>query len=292
MKTTNLLIIGGAFVLGGIYLYQKNKNTQALLDASASANTQTQPTAPTNITSTISTEPLLTDTEATVYATNVIAGVNSLLIKYPLLSKKDFVTNYNVVNNTNFTIDNNGDFISNTSSAIVTDGTSVTINPFTTNAVVLGSDLVNNTRINQLNVAVEQFQRQLINNAYNKKQSSYDNWKMHFSIIYSDLKNYFSTLTKERADIEVKYLSRVIFMIILGYEDSRITTNNLFTQQEQMDMVDNKIDTSEDIISKIFVNFSEFLKSVIENQNTDINIAHALAQNNENVINVQSIKTP
>ena len=86
MKPTNLLIIGGAVVLGGLYLSNKGKkakedaNLQALTDAQALAlaNAQTQITTPE------STQGLLTSKEATIYATKTIGQVNSLLVKYPL----------------------------------------------------------------------------------------------------------------------------------------------------------------------------------------------------------------
>ena len=220
MKSTNLLIIGGAVVLGGLYLTNKNKkskaDTQALIDAQAEAlaNSQLQ-SKPDSVVSSVNNQSLLTPKEATIYATNTIASVNSLIEKYPIISKAEFLSQYNKRHKSNLIIDKDGNIIENPS------------NPNTQSAVV-GMFLFKNNEIDA-------------NKEYKYLELIYNHWKLDFSTIYSNLKDYFSTLTKENADIIVKYLPKFIIQTFMGDNDPRASVNDFYSQKEIMDMVDNKL---------------------------------------------------
>lgn len=248
MKPTNLLIIGGAVVLGGLYLSNKSKkdkaNAQALIDsqnqALASSIAQSQTNTPA--TQSVSTQALLTPKEATVYATKTIADVNSLLVKFPAVKKDEFIKNYNKAYGSNLFLDNSGNITA----------------PTPTTAQI-NAEKSGNLQLNQ-NMALE-MAKQLVqsrvsdaNRVFNTMQMVYTHWKSDFSTVYSNLKDYFTTLTKEQADVIIKYLPKVIVQSLMGDNDPRVKANDFYSQEEIMDMVDNKLDL-EDIRNKALGGF-------------------------------------
>ena len=103
MKTTNLLIIGGAVVLGGFYLSNKSKkdkaDAQAVIDAQAQAKALADAQAQIPLTNTQPVEDLTghySTTEATKKALEVVTKWISLLVAIP----KEFLTqeNKNIIN--------------------------------------------------------------------------------------------------------------------------------------------------------------------------------------------------
>jgi hypothetical protein len=82
MKPTNLLIIGGAVVLGGLYLSNKGKKEKALNDARllALANAQTPPATNSSL---VQESNLYTSSEATKKALEVVTKWVSLLDAIP-----------------------------------------------------------------------------------------------------------------------------------------------------------------------------------------------------------------
>jgi outer membrane murein-binding lipoprotein Lpp len=238
MKPTNLLIIGGAVVLGGLYL--SNKSKKAKQDAIASSNAQSQTN--TTATQSVSTQALLTPKEATVYATKTIADVNSLLVKFPTVKKDEFIKNYNSAYGSNLFLDNSGNITA----------------PTPTTAQI-NAEKSGNLQLNQ-NMALE-MAKQLVKSrvsdadrVFNTMQMVYTHWKSDFSIVYSNLKDYFTTLTKEQADVIIKYLPKVIVQSLMGDNDPRVKANDFYSQEEIMDMVDNKLDL-EDIRNKALGGF-------------------------------------
>ena len=92
------------------------------------------------------------------------------------------------------------------------------------------------------------------NRVFNAMQMGYTHWKSDFSTVYSNLKDYFTTLTKEQADVIIKYLPKVIVQSLMGDNDPRVKANEFFSQEEIMDMVDNKLNL-ENIIDKALGGF-------------------------------------
>lgn len=283
MKTTNLLIIGGAVVLGGLYLANKNKKSKA--DAQAVIDTQAQAQLPAtdNSTSTVNTQALLTAQEATVFATKTIADVNSLLVKYPPLKKDEFLVNYNTVNGTNLILDSNGlTSIAVTSPIPPTIPTPVTttLPPNTSGGFFSWGDLTQTIKPNLLvqNKAVIDADR-----LFNNMQTVYNHWKSDFSTVYSNLKDYFATLTKEQADVIIKYLPKMIVRTFMGDNDPRAIANDFYTQEEIMGAVDNKLN-EEDILNKAlggFIANSRNLMGYDINQ-IQIDLAHEIHLTNAN----------
>jgi len=270
MKSTNLLIIGGAVVLGGLYLSNKSKkdkaNAQALIDsqnqALASSNAQSQTN--TTATQSVNTEPLLTAQEATVYATKTIAEVNSLLVKFPAVKKDEFIKNYNSAYGTNLFIENNGsinspepeqaELDSQTTTPIVKDmpsGGGMNWSAIVSN---LAPSLTEKARNLELVKAMVANRVSDANTVFNAMQMGYTHWKSDFSIVYSNLKDYFTTLTKEQAEVIIKYLPKMIVQSLMGDNDPRVKANDFYSQEEIMGMVDNKFNL-DDIINKALGGF-------------------------------------
>ena len=251
MKPTNLLIIGGAVVLGGLYL--SNKSKKAKEDALALSNAQTQTNTPA--TQSVSTQELLTAQEATVYATKTIADVNSLLVKYPQLTMNQFIDNYNSVHKTNLAIGGDAilgfkfyapaltlkDVASQSNSPIVQDTTSGQGWNFGAIVSNIGASL-NQSRSLELSNTENQFMASNANKVFNAIKITYNHWKSDFSTVYSNLKDYFTTLTKEQADVIIKYLPKAIVASLMGENDPRVRANDFYSQEEIIDMVDNKLD--------------------------------------------------
>ena len=248
MKPTNLLIIGGAVVLGGLYL--SNKSKKAKEDALALSNAQTQTNTPA--TQSVSTQALLTAQEATVYATKTIADVNSLLVKYPAVKKDEFIKNYNSSYGTNLFLENSGNI---TAPAPTTAQINAQVSEIESAGGKYGSLInavmtqQNNTRGLEIANTNNQFRVSDANRVYNGMQMGYTHWKSDFSIVYSNLKDYFTTLTKEQADVIIKYLPKAIVASLMGDNDPRVRANDFYSQQEIMDMIDNKLDM-ESILKK------------------------------------------
>jgi hypothetical protein len=222
MDSAKLLIIGGV-VLGGIYLLDKNKKDKENAQALALANAQTQPqleadTKPTN--SNINSKALLTPKEATVYATRTIADVNALIVKYPALKKDEFLKNYNSVYKTNLFLENNGNITAPKISQEEIDAQLKSNIQQTDSATYSGGikwgGLLSQARVLELAVSNSEFRVSDANRVFNDTQMGYTRWKSDFPTVYSDLKNYFSTLTKEQADLLIKYLPKMIIQALMG----------------------------------------------------------------------------
>jgi outer membrane murein-binding lipoprotein Lpp len=245
MKPTNLLIIGGAVVLGGLYLSNKSKkdkaNAQALIDsqnqALASSIAQSQTNTPA--TQSVSTQALLTPKEATVYATKTIADVNSLLVKFPAVKKDEFIKNYNKAYGSNLFLENSGNITAPTP-------TTAQINAEKSGTLQLNQNMA-------LEMAKQLVQSRVsdANRVFNTMQMVYTHWKSDFSTVYSNLKDYFTTLTKEQADVIIKYLPKVIVQSLMGDNDPRVKVNDFYSQEEIMGMVDNKIDQEQTLQSAL-----------------------------------------
>jgi hypothetical protein len=224
MEAKNILIIGGVVALGGFYLMDKNKKAKAkadelemLLASQAQANTATStPLVNSN---------LLTDAEAKVYATRTIAEVNSLLTKYPALTKQEFLAQYNAVNKTNLFVDGNGEIafpkIPNTENS--------------------------NPREITLLYAMAQFRASDAKRQFDGQQITRNLWKTSFATVYKDLKDYYATLTKEKANKVIRFLPKVIVRAMLGDNDTRARVNQFFTEIELMEIVDSKIDFDKEV---------------------------------------------
>jgi hypothetical protein len=89
------------------------------------------------------------------------------------------------------------------------------------------------------------------NRLFNATQMGYTQWKSDFSTVYSNLKDYYSTLTKQQADVIIKYLPKMIVQSLMGDNDPRAKNPDFYTQEEIMDMVDNKIDQEQTLQSAL-----------------------------------------
>lgn len=236
MKTSNLLIVGGVVLVGG-YLFLKKKKPKKDTQESAIAYSQAVLNAPvedSSVIKTIDKQALLTSQEATVFATKTIAEVNSLMVKYPPLTMQQFVDNYNSSYKTDLIIDAEGKIVSPTSA-----NTSPPIQG--SGLTSIAGDLIRNLEnqaymIKEINGRASDANRQ-----FKGQQMIYTRWKSDFATVYGDLKNYYSTLTKEQADFIIKYLPKMIIQAFMGDNDPRARANDFYSQEEIIDMVDNSI---------------------------------------------------
>jgi hypothetical protein len=237
MKTTNLILIGGAVVLGGFYLYKKSKKDKAEADVIDFGNGQLETFPAQNV-----NLQKLPAKEATVYALKTIADVNSLLVKFPPLKKDEFLKNYNNSYRTKLFLDNRGN---------ITDGiTTVSVNDTrATEIAELNSEFESERRVSDAN------------RVFNSMQMGYTRWKLDFATVYSDLKDYFSTLSKEQAEVIIKYLPKAIVQSLMGDNDPRVRANNFYSQEEIIDIIDNKL-SFESILTKALPNYSIMLRQL------------------------------
>jgi hypothetical protein len=245
MKTTNLLIIGGSVVLVGLYLSNKNKKTKAGVGVQALKDAQSQTPA-------LNTNQLLSSKEATVYATKTIADVNTLLVKYPALKKDEFIKQYNNSHGTNL-------FLVNSGNINEPKPTSTGITSRIEALLQAGSRVYDADRLFKVN------------------QRSYTQWKSDFGTVYSNLKDYFSTLNKEQADVTIKYLPKMIIQNLLGDNDPRVRLNDFYSQEEMIEMIDNKLNT-ESIISKSLGGFFGNLRVLNGFSNVKKSVASPIQQ--------------
>ena len=232
MKTTNLLLIGGAVVLGGLYLYNKSKKDNAEGDVIDFGNGQLEDFPAQNL-----NLQKLPAKEATVYALKTIADVNSLLVQFPPLKKDEFLKNYNNSYRTKLFLDNSGNITA----------------PKTTTAI-----LVNETRDIEI-LKDDVYLVSDANRVFNGMQMGYTRWKSDFGTVYSDLKDYFSTLSKEQAEVIIKYLPKAIVQSLMGDNDPRVRANDFYSQEEIIDIIDNKL-SFDTILGKALPNYSRLLK--------------------------------
>jgi hypothetical protein len=225
MDSAKLLIIGGV-ALGGFYLLNKNKKDKENAQILVLQNTQPQTAtlSQLELESKPNGKEIVTPQEATVYATKTIAEVNSLMVKYPPLTKQQFVDNYNSTFKTDLIIDTDGNIVAPTSA-----------NPTPS---IQGNGLQG--LLNQLEIIkTSDGTASNVNNAFKGQQMIYTRFKTDFATVYSDLKNYYSTLTKEQADFIIKYLPKMIIRAFMGENDPRALANDFYSQEEIIDMVDN-----------------------------------------------------
>lgn len=218
MEGKNLLIIGGVVALGGYYLVNKNKKEKEKadkLEMLLASQTQANTVAPTPLV----TSNLLSDAEAKVYATRTIAQVNSLMAKYPALTKEQFLQEYNASRRTNLILNEKGEF--------------AFPDPLKT------LDTISATR--RVSYLLD------ANSRFKDSQVTFSRWKADFATVYKDLKNYYANLTKEKANKVIKFLPKIIIRAMLGDNDSRAGKSDFFTQQETIDMVDSKIDFEKEL---------------------------------------------
>ena len=69
------------------------------------------------------------------------------------------------------------------------------------------------------------------NRVFNAMQMGYTQWKSNFATLYSDLKDYFSTLSKEQAEVIIKYLPKAIVQSLMGDNDPRVRANDFYSQE-------------------------------------------------------------
>jgi hypothetical protein len=232
MDSAKLLIIGGV-ALGGFYLFNKSKKDRENSQILVLQNTQPQTAtlSQLELESKPNGKEIVTPKEATVYATKTIAEVNSLMVKYPLLTKQEFVDNYNSSYKTDLIIDTDGNIVAKKS----------TVTP----PIIQGNGLQG--LVNQL-VIIRTLDGTAsnVNNTFKSQQMIYARWKSDFSTVYSDLKNYYSTLTKEQADFIIKYLPKMIIKAFMGDNDPRVRANDFYSQEEIIDFIDNSFVKDED----------------------------------------------
>jgi hypothetical protein len=257
----NRYLIGGLAVVGlGLFIWDKKQKADAQKTDAQELAQQQLPTTQ----NTTDTKAVLTPKEATVYVLKTIADVNSLLEKYPLMKKESFLNNWNKRNRTNLTLDSNNNFVDLNSKP---------------NGTVVSPILINESEMNI----------QRANKEYNALNIAYNSWKSNFSTIYSNLKDYFSTLTKEKADIISKYLPKFIVQTFLGDYDPRANQNNFYTQEEVMGMVDNKIDADSVLKSALGDFFSNLRKLAGYGYSDDriINVQQKLESANQDILALQ-----
>jgi hypothetical protein len=267
MDSSKLLIVGGV-VLGGFYLLNKNKKDKENAQILVLQNTQPQSAilSQLEVESKPNGKAIVTSKEATVYATKTIAEVNSLMVKYPPLTMNQFIDNYNKVYNTNLTV--GGDAIlgfkfyapKTEMNSVVQNANASSGARFNWGALV--SAIQPNQPIQTNNpygiVEIQQSEIRVsdANRQFEATKMAYTRWKSDFATVYSDLKNYFSTLTKEQADITVKYLPKLIIQALMGDNDPRARANDFYSQEEIIDMIDNSgIKDSEMLLTSALGNF-------------------------------------
>jgi hypothetical protein len=107
----------------------------------------------------------------------------------------------------------------------------------------------------------------------------YARFKSDFSTVYSDLKNYYSTLTKEQADFIIKYLPKMIIKAFMGDNDPRVRASDFYSQEEIIDFIDNSFVKDEDrLLGSALGNFLRNYKMSIgeySGENTAFAIARA-----------------
>lgn len=238
MKPTNILIIAGAFILGGLYLTNKKSKDKAKADADAEilalALANAQPPTTIALDSTIKDkQSILTSEEATIFATRTIAEVSSLLLKYPLIAKEEFIA-YRT---------------KDMSSKVGFD------------------DSINQT------IRLEILKQQTLNETlraekdYQTMLAVRNTWKSQFSTVYKDLKNYFSTLTKEQADSVIKFLPKMTLMFFVDERDPRL--KDFWSEKEQMDLIDSNLDT-ESLTQKAFPEYLRLVQSMWDSNKSAI----------------------
>ena len=220
MNTKNLILIGGAVVLVGLYLTDKKTKDKAKADADAKVLAEALAKAKLQVNSNTNTikknsQEILTPEEATVYATKTIAEVNSLLLKYPLVKNEKFTSKINFES---------------------------------------GFSAIKTIQIAKQQELNEQIRAEKDYNTYSDVRNT---WKMQFSTVYKDLKNYFSTLSKEKADSIIKFLPKLTLMLFVDDQDPRI--KDLFSQQEMIDVIDSNIDT-ESLTEKALPEYSMLIR--------------------------------
>jgi len=238
MDSAKLLIIGGV-ALGGFYLLNKNKKDKENAQILVLQNNQPQTAtlSQLEIESKPNKQAIITPQQATVYATKTIAEVNSLMVKYPLLTSQQFLDNYNKTYGTNLIM--SGD-------AIVGFAFVAPNQPQVPSAQISTPSrwggLIKSVLAleNQATVLKESdYRASDANRQFKGQQMIYTRFKSDFSTVYSDLKNYYSTLTKEQADFIIKYLPKMIIRAFMGDNDPRALANDFYSQEEIIDMVDN-----------------------------------------------------
>ena len=255
MKTSNLLIVGGVVLVGG-YLFFKKKKPKTDTQESAIAYSQALPNATledSSVIKTIDKQALLTSQEATVFATKTIAEVNSLMVKYPPLTMQQFVDNYNSSYKTDLIIDTEGKIVSPTSAntSPLIQGSGLTS---------IAGDLIRNLENQAYGIKIDAQSASNANSQFKGQQMIYTRWKSDFATVYSDLKNYYSTLTKEQADFIIKYLPKMIIQAFMGDNDPRARTNDFYSQEEIIDMVDNSfVKDTEKLLQSALKQFSQNL---------------------------------
>jgi len=250
MDSAKLLIIGGV-ALGGFYLLNKNKKDKENAQILVLQNTQPQSAIVSQLEeeSKPNGKAIVTPKEATVYATKTIAEVNSLMVKYPPLTMNQFIENYNKVYNTNLTV--GGDAILGFKFYAPKSATNTIQNAGGGIMSAIKNSIYEITEIQQSEIRVSDANRQ-----FEGTKMAYTRWKSDFATVYSDLKNYFLTLTKEQADITVKYLPKLIIQALMGDNDPRARANDFYSQEEIIDMIDNSgIKDSEMLLSSALGNF-------------------------------------
>jgi len=271
MKTSNLLIVSGLALVGGYFFFKKKKdkkNTQVL--ALQNTQPQTATLSQFEVESKPNKQAIITPQEATVYATKTIAEVNSLMVKYPPLTMQQVVDNYNSIYKTNLYIDPATSSI--LSPKVELSDAQIVANSITNNKYGgLGSLLEGNLE------AIKKSEN--ANSQFKGQQMIYARFKSDFSTVYSDLKNYYSTLTKEQADFIIKYLPKMIIQAFMGDNDPRARANDFYTQEEIIDMVDNSfVKDTEELLASALGNFIRNYKMSIgeySGENTAFAIARA-----------------
>jgi hypothetical protein len=238
MDSAKLLIIGGV-ALGGFYLLNKNKKDKENAQILVLQNTQPQSAtlSQLELESKPDKQAIITPQEATVFATKTIAEVNSLMVKYPPLTMQQFVDNYNSIYKTNLYIDPaTSSILSPNAELGKLSDAQIVANMITNNKYGgLGSLLEGNLEV----IKESNYMASMANSRFKGQQMTYTRWKSDFATVYSDLKNYYSTLTKEEADIKLKFLPKLIIKSLMGDNDPRVRANDFYSQEEIIDFIDN-----------------------------------------------------
>jgi hypothetical protein len=259
MKTSNLLIVSGLALVGGYFFFRKKKDkTDTQLLVLQNTQPQTATLSQLEVESKPNKQAIITPQEATVYATKTIAEVNSLMVKYPPLTMQQVVDNYNSIYKTDLIIDTEGKIVSpknnNQTTAVSGIGGGLT-----SSVSGFGSILAQISMIKESDYRASDANRQ-----FKGQQMIYTRFKSDFSTVYSDLKNYYSTLTKEQADFIIKYLPKMIIQAFMGDNDPRARANDFYTQEEIIDMVDNSfVKDTEELLASALGNFIRNYKKSI-----------------------------
>jgi hypothetical protein len=256
MKTSNLLIVSGLALVGGYFFFRKKKDkTDTQLLVLQNTQPQTATLSQLEVESKPNKQAIITPQEATVYATKTIADVNSLMVKYPPLTSQQFLDNYNKTYGTNLIM--SGDAIVGFS-FVSPNQPQIPSAPVSTTSKWGG--LINSVLVlnNQATAKLESdAMASNANSQFKGQQMAYTRWKSDFATVYSDLKNYFSTLTKEEADIKVKFLPKLIIKSLMGDSDPRVRANDFYTQEEIIDFIDNSgIKNPDEVLGNALKQFS------------------------------------